>query len=916
MKAINHLVIPILLAGGIFAAPLAMWGQKKDTKARVLTKKDTVHIVGHAHQDMNWLWTYGETMKMCNDNLRQTVEFMEEFPDFHMVQSEAAVYDFVEQVDTALFSKVRKYVREGRLEPVGGMWVESDQNLPSGEGFTRSLLLGQRFFQEKFGRMSRVGWLPDDFGHTSQLPQILRLSGQNYFYFMRSGAYPGSFWWEAPDSSRVLCYTGGSYNGNVSEKELLDRFEKYAPDRHRVLHPVGVGDHGGGPTRANIDNVHRIDALKKNAPAVKFTTAEDFFKSLSKEMDGRPVHRGEMQYVFEGCYSTVAENKEGNRNCEKALYEGEFFNSLRWFVDGDKYPHDLYKDLWRNVTFNQFHDILTGSAVYESNRESVSRYMETYRKAGEARDKAFRNLADGIKFQEGLGQPIVAYNLHPYGGKMLVEADVFSHEMPATAELRGWPDFYGSKNLKIKDIGQGNVASVLVRDASGKTYPAQIVWGKTFPPSCFSKVQFVVDEMPAGGYKTFYVDVMQPGVFNEPIPFKDNTFDTDYFKIRIDPSTGDIVSLIDKKSGKEFVRDGGHLNTLRIYNEIRDGQMKSWTINKNASIEDVTTVLPVRNMDRNWLGYLENAPEKETYYCKVENGPVRACVEATKVWGNSKFIIRTYIYRSYPRIDYDVEVHWLETGGDDKESPMLRAIFPLATDDSRLWCDVPFNVVERPANGKFAGGEIPHWLGHHYENPATREDNDGQEVPAQKWVDVNDGQTGIALLNRTKYGHSYHNGELRLTLLRSAGNPDIYPNLGRFVINYSLFPHTGGWENGVMREGEIYNVPVYAAEPPSLALVKEHATKPEEASLIAVDKDNVSLSTIKQSEDGDELIVRLCEMQGKETVTEITLPKGISAARRLNLIEYPLEGASAPEIIGNKIRVKIRGHEIVTLGIK
>ena len=119
-----------------------------------------------------------------------------------------------------------------------------------------------------------------------------------------------------------------------------------------------------------------------------------------------------------------------------------------------------------------------------------------------------------------------------------------------------------------------------------------------------------------------------------------------------------------------------------------------------------------------------------------------------------------------------------------------------------------------------------------------------------------------------------------------------------------------------MREGEIYNVPVYAAEPPSLALVKEHATKPEEASLIAVDKDNVSLSTIKQSEDGDELIVRLCEMQGKETVTEITLPKGISAARRLNLIEYPLKGASAPEIIGNKIRVKIRGHEIVTLGIK
>ena len=145
--------------------------------------EDTIHIVGHAHMDMSWLWDYFETMKMCNDNLRQTVAFMEEYPDFTMVQSQAAVYDFVKQVDPTLFQKVKKYVNNGRLEPVGGMWTEGDTNLSGGEALCRSFLLGQRYFQNNLGRMAKVGWLPDNFGHVSQLPQILKLRYQEKDYF-------------------------------------------------------------------------------------------------------------------------------------------------------------------------------------------------------------------------------------------------------------------------------------------------------------------------------------------------------------------------------------------------------------------------------------------------------------------------------------------------------------------------------------------------------------------------------------------------------------------------------------------------------------------------------------------------------------------------------------------------------------
>jgi alpha-mannosidase len=855
-------------------------------------KKDTIQVVGHAHMDMNWLWTYSETMQMCNDNLRQVVAFMKEFSDYTMVQSQAAVYNFVEMVDPPLMVQIRKYVQEGRLEPVGGMWTEGDMNLTSGEAITRSFLLGQRFFKNKLGKMAKVGWLPDNFGHISQMPQILQLAGCNSYYFHRCKPYVGTFWWVAPDSSRVLCYGNEGYNGDIN-KEMKEDIQKFSPEKRRILQITGVGDHGGGPTRANINMVHQLDKTP-GYPAVKFATASNFFNRSALEMDGRPTHRGEMQFIFEGCYTSVAGIKEGNRNSENSLFAGEFFNTLCW-LNGEKYPADDLRNLWQTVNFNEFHDILPGSAINEANKEAVSRYSEVLRKSTELRNNAFRKMADEVKFQTGLGQPIVAYNLQPLGSKKIVEASVFSNEEPATAKIANWGNYYDSKNIKPVDKGQGNVPTVMVRDAAGKTYPAQIVWGKWTPPGYTSKIQFVVDNMPAGGYKTFYVDMSKPGEFNQPIPFSQNTFETDFFTVKFDLKTGGIVGLFDKRTQKEFVREGGQLNQLRMYLEDKKGGMKSWTLNKVIRQEVVSKVVSVK---------------------VVENGPVRACVETVRSWGKSRFIERTMIYRSYPRIDYDMEVHWLETGSDSTDSPMLRAVFPLALDNPKFYSHVPFDVVERPVDGKINGKDAPSWLKSQTDVYGLKpEKADGQEVPAQKWVDITNGKVGIALLNKTKYGHSFLKGDLRLTLMRSGGEPDIYPNLGKFDISYSLFPHAGDWKNGVLAEGEDFNVPVYAAEPPSLALVKTHATRAEEASFFSIDSKAVTLSGIKKAEDGKELIIRLAEMEGKDITVQLNVPVKIASARRLNIIELPLEKIEQPIVSENTIKVKIRAHEIVTLGI-
>jgi len=911
MKQISKFLLP---GGFLFLFSFSVFSQFREADH---PKNDTIHVVGHAHMDMNWLWTFSETMKMCNDNLRQVVAFMDEFPDYTMIQSQAAVYQFVEMVDPQLFNRVREYVKEGRLELAGGMWTEGDANLSSGEAFSRSFLLGQRYFKNHFGRMANIGWLPDNFGHVSQLPQILKLAHCDYFYFHRCNPYMGSFYWTGPDSSTVLCYANKTYNGKITE-DLKNELQKIAPDKHRILHVTGVGDHGGGPTRANINLIHQLDT-RPNYPAVKFTSAGNFFSTISKEMDGRPTHRGEMQFIFEGCYTTVADIKEGNRNCENSLYATEFFNTLRW-INGDSYPAHEIRSLWETVTFNQFHDILPGSAINEANKEAIARYSETLRKSTILRDRAFWKMSDEVKFQTDMGQPVVACNLFPFERKSLVEATVYSHDEPLSVKVKGWgSDHYGQKfqpvdkeqvdggdrtneenflstDYKDKQVKtNGSLATVLVRDGAGNSYPAQIVYAKTTPPGYTSKIQFIDESIPAGGYKTYYVDVTKKGTENEPVLREDNTFETDYFKVKFDMSRGAIISLVDKRTNTEYVKEGGALNTLRISHESKEGGMKAWNINQYSHEENVTNVERVR---------------------VIEKGPVRICVETVKTWGKSRFIERVYLYRSYPRITYDMEVHWLETGSDSTDSPMLRAVFPLALENTKFHCQVPFDVVERPVDGKINGKDAPYALSHHDAYGITAEADDGLEVPAQKWVDVSDGTAGMALLNRTKYGHSYHQGDLRLTLMRSAGRPDIYPNLGLFRISYALFPHPGDWKNGVWLEGDDFNVPVHAAEPPSRALGQEHATRPEEDSFISLDASGVFLTGMKQAEDGEELIVRLVEVEGEEKTLSLSLPESIKAVRRLNLVEHPITGVAEATVNENKLSVSIKPHEIVTLGIK
>jgi len=399
-------------------------------------KREQVHLVGHAHIDMNWLWTHEETVQCCQDTFRQVLRFMEEFPEFCFSQSQASTYAMIEDFDPELFDAIRRRVKEGRWELLGGGVDEGDTNLSSGEGICRTFLLGQRYFRERFGRIARVGWLPDNFGHVAQLPQLLRLAGMDFFYGHRCQPKQGPYVWEGIDGSRVLNFATPTYNGEVTP-DIIEAIRFYNPKRRKMIWVYGVGDHGGGPTRRDITRAIEYDRLP-GFPRVQFSTAEKFFRTITPHTSEYPVFKGELQYAFEGCYTSIARIKEANRRVENTLYTGELFSALGSLL-GHPYPAEDLDQVWYVTSFNQFHDILCGSATHESNRESISRYDLGLAEADRIVFESLRRWAEAVDTRLPRGaepegaQPVVVFNPLPIRRTDVVEAEIFAHQPPPSA---------------------------------------------------------------------------------------------------------------------------------------------------------------------------------------------------------------------------------------------------------------------------------------------------------------------------------------------------------------------------------------------------------------------------------------------------------------------------------------------------
>ncbi len=692
----------------------------------------TIHAAGNSHIDMGWLWPSSETTMVVEHTWSSALHLMREFPGLTYTHSTASAYEWMEEKYPELFEEIRRRVKEGRWEIIGGMWVEPDLNMPDGESLVRQLLLGKRYFHEKFGVDVRTGWNPDSFGYNWQLPQIYKKSGVDFFVTQKMAwndttKFPYKlFWWQSPDGSRVLTYFPHDYANPIHPVEIAKDLAAYVPAMHQypdMLYLFGVGDHGGGPTRDMLETAERWqhDAVY---PKLEFGAAQPWFDALAKQAPSLdlPVWNSELYFQFHrGVFTTQAETKKGNRRSEELMLTAEKFSSLA-ALQGLPYPADDFRVAWKKILFNQFHDIAAGSGIPVLYKDAARDYAEVRRIGGEHLESALAAIVAQVNTQ-GSGAAIVVFNPLSWARSGVVEAEV---QLPAAA----------ARMRVVDTAGKPVIAQKLSKNAAGPM-----------------RIRFLAEDVPAVGYKIFRVlpAVTTPAAASG-LKAGPDFVENEFFRVRVDAKTGCITSLFDKQSEWESVPAGACANELQTFVD----EPKAWDAwNIDADFED-----------HQW--HLDQADSVEL----VEHGPLRAVLRVKKHFQNSSFVQDITVYPHIRRVDVRMAADWHE------KHILLKAAFPVAVESEKASYEIPFGSIERPTTRR------------------TPEEKAQFEVPALRWADLSDAKHGLSLLNDSKYGYDAHGSVLRISLLRSPEWPDPHADEGTHEFTYSLVPHAGGWRDG------------------------------------------------------------------------------------------------------------------------
>ena len=377
--------------------------------------------VGHAHIDSAWLWPLRETRRKVARTVSNVATMAQEYPELVFAFSSAQQHAWIKDNYPDVWERLKKAVADGNIVPVGGMWVESDTNLPGSEAMARQFIHGKRFFLDEYGIDTQEVWLPDSFGYTAALPQIVKLSGSKWFLTQKiswnlENKFPHhTFWWEGLDGTRVFTHFPpiDTYNSDLSGRELAHAQRNFAENggATRSLVPFGYGDGGGGPTREFIATARRVADLE-GSPRVAIESPSSFFAAAEEEYAGAaPVWSGELYLeIHRATYTSQAKTKQGNRRSEHLLREAELWATAAAVAGRYEYPYEALDRIWKVVLLHQFHDILPGSSISWVHREAEATYAELAAELETIIARAQSALVD-----EGTGTKEVVFNAAPHG---------------------------------------------------------------------------------------------------------------------------------------------------------------------------------------------------------------------------------------------------------------------------------------------------------------------------------------------------------------------------------------------------------------------------------------------------------------------------------------------------------------------
>lgn len=599
--------------------------------------------IGHTHIDVAWWWTVAQTREKVCRSFATVLKLMEEYPDYKFMSSQPQLYYFLKERYPELYEQIKKRVAEGRWEPEGGMWVEADCNLTSGESLVRQFLYGKRFFKEEFGVDNRILWLPDVFGYSGALPQIMAKCGIDYFMttklaWNQFNKMPyDTFRWRGIDGTEILTHlitTLGvgqdekdfftTYNGMLHPDAILGGWHRYQQKdiNNDILISYGYGDGGGGPTREMLETSSRMDKGIEGVPKVRQAFARTYFDELKERVEGNkrlPTWEGELYFEYHrGTYTSMARNKRSNRKAELHMMDLELLGVL---ADPKvAYPDAELDGLWHGILINQFHDILPGSSIHEVYEVTKKEYEEMEAQISVLTDERVRAL-----IREGEGVTVL--------------------------------NTTGFERDDVVELGDCDAEALL--DENGSVYPVQ--------QTRKGAVAFVKD-LPSKGYKTF--GKVSAGEEKRPFCLSPDShaLETPFYQVVFDKN-GCIGQIYDKENDRNVLKPGEAGNLMRVY-EDKPIYYDNWDVDIYYT-EKFWDVTDLRGFS--W----------------VEMGPVRATLRLERQFSHSTITQEIHFYADLRRIDFETTVDWKE------HQSLLKVHFPVDVHTDEATFEIQYGNVTR-----------------------------------------------------------------------------------------------------------------------------------------------------------------------------------------------------------------------------
>ena len=761
------------------------------------------HMIGQAHIDPVWLWPWQEGVSVVHSTFRSALDRMNENPEFCFTASSAQFYDWVAENDPVMLTEIRKRIDEGRWNLVGGWWIEPDMNIPSGEAMVRQGLYGQLTMERLTGHRATVAYCPDSFGHSSTVPQILKLQGMENYIFMRPAAkekmLPADlFWWEGADGTRILTYRiQFSYNdtGSVRNRveQILAQYQNQPVKSFMAFY--GAGDHGGGATKENIQSIKELKGDRK-APVVLFSTTDRYFKELREAGNlNIPVINDDLQHHAVGCYTAESEIKKGNRQSEAALVTAEKIASIVSAALGSNYPKDDLTTAWKKVLFLQFHDSIAGTSLPEHSQAAREGHGHALDIAHKTSYMSLQKLEWQVPSEDPVSQYLIVFNPHAW-------------EINSNLEY----DLDGMQNATRVEDEAGNSLPHQWNPGSTETNRKRLIFGTKIPPF---------------GYRQIRILQGDPLQINNSVTAENNILENEY--LRISFSSDGKIGIFDKEAGKDVFAEGTSGCKAVVINDKSD----TWSHDVKTFSEEIGTF-------------------SEAKIKVIENGPLRAVIRVISTYGKSELGIDWTLYAGGRSIGAKVTLDWHE------RLKMLKFSFPVDIENTKATYETPYGNIVRETNGN--------------------------EDPGQRWIDLtgnrNNVTYGFTVLNDAKYGYSIKGNDMRISVVRSSpyahhmpkildmNKEHIWMDQGIQTFRMQLVPHTGTWQNT--------NIPRLAEEfiSPSLIIYQgiHRGTLPKSDSYLSVNSGNVIVSAVKQSENGENIILRCIETFGQQVSASVSLP--------------------------------------------